>query len=209
MDSGPHDADDLLGSLASGIEPEDDPHAGHDHGLPTADLSVRPAVPEDAALITGLQLAAWRSRDIITPDELAAVDTGAVTAQWHSAVAEPPSPRHRVLTACAGAEVVGFLAFAPVTDTTLPDSAGDAPVEVLAMEVSDAHTRQGHGSRLLAACADLVREAGGTSLATWAGQDDEPRTRFLSSAGFAPAGPRRILASGAGEVVESCWFAQV
>ncbi|WP_413453098.1 GNAT family N-acetyltransferase [Georgenia phoenicis] len=208
MDSGPHDADDLLGALAAGAMPDDDPHAGHDHG-PTADLSVRPSVPEDAGLITGLQLAAWRARGIITEEELGAVDTAAVTAQWRAAVTEPPSPRHRVLTACAGAEVVGFLAFAPVEGVDLPDAAGDVPLEVLALEVTASHTREGHGSRLLAACVDLARDAGATSLLTWAGQTDDARTRFLSSAGFAPAGPRRVLATGAGEVVESCWFAQV
>lgn len=208
MDSGPHDADDLLGALAAGAMPDDDPHAGHDHG-PTADLSVRPAVPEDAPLVTRLQLAAWRVRGIITEEELGAVDTPAVTAQWHAAVTEPPSRRHRVLTACAGAEVVGFLAFAPATGVELPDAAGEVPLEVLALEVEASHTREGHGSRLLAACVDLSREAGATSLVVWAGQEDDARTRFLSSAGFAPAGPRRVLTTGAGDVVESCWFAQV
>lgn len=208
MDSTPHDADDLLGALAAGALPDDDPHAGHDHG-PTADLSVRPAVPEDAGLITGLQLAAWRARGIVTEAELAAVDTAAVSAQWHAAVTDPPSARHRVLTACAGVEVVGFLAYAPADGVELPDSAGDVPVEVLALEVTASHTREGHGSRLLAACVDLARDAGATSLVTWAGQADDPRTRFLSSAGFAPAGPRRVLATAAGEVVESCWFAQI
>ncbi|PYF99879.1 Acetyltransferase (GNAT) family protein [Georgenia satyanarayanai] len=208
MDSTPHDADDLLGALAAGALPDDDPHAGHDHG-PTADLSVRPAVPEDAALITGLQLGAWRARGIITEEELGAVDTSAVTAQWQAAVTAPPSQRHRVLTACAGVEVVGFLAFAPSEGVALPEGAGDAPVEVLALEVEASHTREGHGSRLLAACADLADEAGATSLVVWAGQEDDARTRFLSSAGFAPAGPRRVLTTGAGDVVESCWFAQV
>ena len=208
MDSGPHDEDDLLGALAAGAVPGEDPHAGHDHG-PTADLSVRPSIPEDAPTITGLQLAAWRARGLVDEEVLASVDTAAVTAQWHLAIAEPPSTRHRVLTALAGGEIVGFLAFAPAGDVALPESAGSEPVEVLALEVQAAHTREGHGSRLLAACADLVRDAGGTSLVTWSDQQDEARTRFLSSAGFAPAGPRRALETGAVDVVESCWFAQV
>ena len=208
MDSGPHDADDLLGALAAGDVPGDDPHAGHDHG-PTADLSVRPSIPEDAPLVARLQLGAWRARGLVTDEQLAVVDTSAVTAQWHAAIPDPPSLRHRVLTALAGGQVVGFLAFAPAEHTALHDSAGAAPVEVLALEVDAAHTRQGHGSRLLAACADLVRDAGGTALVMWADQDDDPRTRFLTSAGFAPAGPRRALDTDAVEVVESCWFAQV
>lgn len=208
MDSGPHDEDDLLGALAAGGLPEEDPHAGHDHG-PTADHSVRPAIPEDAPAVTGLQLAAWQARGLVDEEVLASVDTAAVTAQWRSAIADPPSASHRVLGALAGGELVGFLAFAPAGEVALPESAGTEPVEVLALEVEASHTREGHGSRLLAACADLVRDAGGTSLVTWSDQEDEARTRFLSSAGFAPAGPRRALGTGAVDVVESCWFAQV
>ncbi len=208
MDSGPHDADDLLGALAAGDVPGEDPHAGHDHP-PTADVSVRPSIPEDAPLITALQLAAWRGRGLVTEEQLAAVDTAAVTAQWRTAITDPPSLRHRVLTAQAGADIVGFLAFAPAGEVQLPDSAGAEPVELLALEVAADRTREGHGSRLLAACVDLVREAGGTSLVTWAGQDDDARTRFLGSAGFAPAGPRRALGTGVVDVVENCWYAEV
>lgn len=208
MDSGPHDEDDLLGALAAGNLPGEDPHAGHDHG-PTADLSVRPSIPEDAPLIAALQLAAWRARGLVTDELLAAVDTAAVTEQWRAAITDPPSSLHRVLSALAGSELVGFLAYAPAGEVALPESAGEAPVELLALEVTEAHTREGHGSRLLAACADLVRDAGGTALVTWSSQEDEARVRFLDSAGFAPAGPRRALGTETVDVVENCWFAQV
>src|SRR5690606_39757945 len=78
--------------------------------------------------VTGVQTCLFRS--------------DAVSGQWHAAITTPPTPRHRVLTALAGREVVGFLAFAPTQHTQLPDSAGTAPVEVLALEVAAAHTRQ-------------------------------------------------------------------
>lgn len=208
MDSGPHDEDDLLGALAAGALPDEDPHAGHDHG-PAADLSVRPSIPEDAALITRLQLAAWRARGMVTEELLAGVDTAAVTEQWRTAITDPPTPRHRVLTALAGARFVGFLAFAPAEGASLPEDAGAEPVEVLALEVDAEETRQGHGSRLLAACVDLAREAGATALTTWASQDDDARTRFLGSAGFAPAGARRELGTDQVRIVESRWYAQI
>lgn len=201
--SGGHGTEDVLGALAAGRDLEGG-GSGHAHG-PTADLSVRPAVPEDAALITDLQLAAWRTRGLLEEDQVAMVDTGAVRDQWHAAITNPPSPRHRVLTACAGADVVGFLAFAPA-EAQLPEAAGTEPVEVIALEVSAARTREGHGARLLAACADLAGEAGATSMSTWAGPDDDARTRFLDSAGFAPAGQRRTLDAPGGEVVEHLWF---
>jgi len=204
--SGGHGTEDVLGALAAGRDLEGG--SGHAHG-PTADLSVRPAVPEDAPLITDLQLAAWQGRGLLDADQLAMVDIDAVRDQWSAAFTDPPSQRHRVLTACAGADVVGFLAFAPAEDTELPESAGARPVEVIALEVSAARTREGHGARLLAACADLAGEAGATSMSTWAGTDDEARTRFLDSAGFAPAGQRRSLASPSGDVVEHLWFALI
>lgn len=89
-----------------------------------------------------------------------------------------------------------------------PTSAG-AVGEILALEVPAAHGRRGHGSRLLAACADLLREQGVTRVQAWAVQGDESRSRFLAQAGFAPAGVRRVVDVAGGEVVEVCWFAHL
>ncbi len=204
--SGGHGTEDVLGALAAGRDLEGG--GGHAHG-PTADQSVRPAVPEDAELITDLQLTAWQARGLLQEEDVARVDTGAVRDQWYAAITDPPSRRHRVLTALARAEVVGFLAFAPAEAAELPESAGTEPVEVIALEVSAARTREGHGARLLAACADLAGEAGATSMSTWAATEDEARTRFLDSAGFAPAGQRRTLSPPGGDVVEHLWFALI
>ncbi|PFG38460.1 acetyltransferase (GNAT) family protein [Georgenia soli] len=242
---------DVLGGLLAGTGTED-PHAGHAHDdplRPTADLSVRPAVPEDSTAIGDLHartlrasLAAGVGHDL-GPELAAALDPAALGASWAAAIGSPPSPRHRVLTAVAGAQVVGFAAFAPAevpvdvrpapaedgsedgTDEPVPadaaagDPAGaDAPdgddearavAEILALEVPAAHGRRGHGSRLLAACADLLRQEGTTRVQVWTVQADESRTRFLSQAGFAPAGLRRSLDVGGEEVVEICWYADL
>lgn len=227
----PHDsADDVLGGLAAeigafagdplvtpgaastaGSPDEADPHAGHDHG-PTADVSVRPAIPEDASLVTSVQLRAWQNRGLLGAEQLANLDTAAVRSQWQASISSPPSSSHRVLSACDGSLVVGFAAFAPAGDITLP-AAGSDPVtdatEILALEVVADHARHGHGSRLLAACADLAVEAGVTTLVTWAAADDDARTKFLNSAGFAPAGLRRELTTHDGSVVEHCWYTRV
>ncbi|MEE6296469.1 GNAT family N-acetyltransferase [Georgenia wangjunii] len=216
--------DDILGSLLAGREPalDDggrDPHAGHAHAQgATADVSVRPAIPEDAPLIGALQARSWRAAlaDLLPAESLAALDADAFTASWHAAITAPPSPEHRVLTACAGAEVVGFVAFAPAAvDEAAVDEAAPgatragAGAEILSLEVDVDHTREGHGSRLLAACADTVRDGGGTKIQTWARDGDEARTRFLSSAGFAPAGVRRTLdvPDARAPLVEIAWYA--
>ncbi|WP_418605862.1 hypothetical protein [Georgenia sp. SUBG003] len=57
--------------------------------------------------------------------------------------------------------------------------------------------------------ADLLREQGATRVQVWTVQADESRTRFLSQAGFAPAGLRRSLDVGGEEVVEICWYAEL
>jgi len=107
-----------------------------------------------------------------------------------------------VLTAVAGPAVVGFLAVAPATTD---DPKADAAGEIIAMEIAADRTREGHGARLLAACVDLSRDGGYSTLHTWASADDEARTRFLNSAGFGPTGQRRTLGALHGEVVEHLW----
>lgn len=234
---GPYDSADLLGSLAAGTGAPDaaDPHAGHAHDArPTADLSVRPALPEDAAALGDVHSRTLRASLVagtgaeLPPEVAAALDPGALAASWAAAISAPPSARHRVLTALAGARVVGFAAIAPaeveVDVLTTPGAAGPedgaaagadaAPDpgqvgEIVALEVPAADGRRGHGSRLLAACADLLREEGARRVQAWVVQADEARTRFLAQAGFAPAGLRRTLDVGSHEVVEVCWYADL
>ncbi|MEE6280293.1 GNAT family N-acetyltransferase [Georgenia sunbinii] len=201
--------DPLVAAPVSDRAEEPDPHAGHDHG-PTADVSVRPAIPEDAALVTSVQLQAWQRRGLVAAAQLAAIDTAAVRARWLEGISKPPSAQHRVLAACDGSLVVGFAAYAPAAAVELP-AAGPVTdaVEILALEVVADHTRHGHGSRLLAACVDLATDAGAGTLLTWATDDDDPRTRFLHSAGFAPGGLRRELPTPGGTIVEHCWYTRV
>ena len=151
-----------------------------------SDVSVRPATPQDEGPIAQVQLRAWRLSHgaLLGEDVLAQLDEDAVRRQWAQAITAPPSPQHRVLVACAGAEVVGLAAFAPAP----------GGVEVLALEVDPDHQRGGHGSRLLTACVDLAREAGADHLETWVLDGDGAREQFLAGAGLGPDGTRRQLA---------------
>lgn len=178
-----------------------------------ADVSVRPATPEDDGAVARVQLRAWRTSHgaLLGPDVLDALDADAVRVQWSRAITAPPSRRHRVLVACEGNAVVGFAASAP-----LEAAEGVAPgIEVLALEVDPDHQRAGHGSRLLTACVDLAREDGDTHLQTWVLDDDPAREQFLSGAGLGPDGVRRELGLGAGAdglthaVVERRWVAEL
>ena len=115
---------------------------------------VRPARVEDleamgiahaGAMLATLQ--AGSSQEL--PVSVSAMITPAVLASgWQEAVTNPPSPNHHVLVATQAGAVVGLAALAP-------DSDGDG--EITALAVHPAYQRHGHGSRLLAACADLAK----------------------------------------------------
>lgn len=164
-----------------------------------ADVGVRPARRGDAAAVADIQVRAWRQgyRDLLPAGVLDRV-TGPEAAEawrerWAQAAAEPPSPRHRLLVAVASDLVVGFAAHAPAEDADLDPAAA---AELITLLVDPLHTRAGHGSRLLAATADLLREDGFATLVTWAFEDDEVTRTFLVSAGWAPDGASRTLDMG-------------
>lgn len=189
--------------------------SGYPGGV-SADDFVRPAIVSDVEPIGQIHcqtmlasLKAALEGDV--PQEIAEQITPAnLTPGWSQALTAPPSPAYRVLTAISQTRVVGFAALAPA-DQELGSGAPDEPApvvaEILALEVPEEAGRRGHGSRLLAACADLVKEQHATELQVWIAVGDEARTRFYSSAGFAPRGLQRTLAAGDRRVVEQCWYA--
>jgi len=181
-----------------------------------ADVSVRPAVPGDEIAITAIQLAAWRVAHtaVLGAAVLADLDGAGITARWAEAIGTPPASGYRVLVACDGPNVVGFSAIAPVP---APESAPLDPPggELLALEVAPAEQRNGHGSRLLAAAIDLLREDGATHVQTWVLDGDVGRAQFLSSAGLAADDSLRTLDTGTAadstrrSVSEHRWSAQI
>lgn len=161
-------------------------------------VSVRPAGQADAPALGAVHARGWRtSYATLLPEQArTALEPTDLAASWSQAISAPPSPRHQVLVATAESEVVGFVAIAPGSDADA-DSTADA--EVLVLVVDPDAQRQGHGSRLLNAAVDVLRDGGFRRVTTWVPDADEPRRRFLESAGFAPDGATRVLdASGDG-----------
>ncbi|GAA1887313.1 GNAT family N-acetyltransferase [Actinomadura bangladeshensis] len=164
-----------------------------------ADVGVRPARRADAAAVAGIQVRAWRHgyRDLLPAgvlDEVTAPDAVETWRdRWAEAAAAPPTPRHRLLVAVASDLVVGFAAHGPAEDADL-DAAATA--ELITLLVDPLHARAGHGSRLLAATVDLLREDGFTTLISWVFEGDEVTRTFLGSAGWAPDGTARTLDMG-------------
>jgi GNAT superfamily N-acetyltransferase len=178
-----------------------------------ADVSVRPAVPGDEAPIADIQLDAWRvvHADVLGPEVLDRLDPALFRERWAAAISAPPGPGYRVLVACEGATVVGFAAVGPLpADESTPLAAPGG--ELLALEVVPRAQRTGHGSRLLAAAVDLLREDGAGHLVTWVLDGDAARAQFLRSAGLGPDDATRELATaptGGRSVSEHRWSAQI
>lgn len=181
-----------------------------------ADVSVRPAVPGDELAIAAAQLAAWRDahRDTLGEQVLASLDGAMFAERWAVAITSPPSRGHRVLVACEGADVVGFVAVGPIASPD--DSPLKAPGgELFALEVAPRSQRAGHGSRLLAAAVDLLRADGADHLQTWVLDGDSARAQFLASAGLGADDAIRTLASSTmpqgteRQVTEHRWSAAI
>ena len=151
-----------------------------------ADVAVRPANPSDAERISTLLVASWlMGPSAAVTARVAALNVDEVADSWREAISAPPSRHHLTLVATAGSSVVGFLASAPVD--------GSSDVELLEMVVDSPVRRNGHGSRLLAAWADLMAEEGVAGAITWIAATDRVGRDFLAGAGWGVDGARRTL----------------
>lgn len=179
-----------------------------------ADVSVRPAVAGEAAEIARLQIDTWRTayQQVLPAEVLAGLDADRFTAGWRAAISAPPTARHRVLIALEGEHRVGFAAFGPDADRQPGDPEPDQTTAISALLVEPRWGRRGHGSRLLAAIADLAgTDPAGTGtagagrshrLVAWVAAADTASLEFYRSAGWAADGLRRELDTGAGTVAE-------
>ena len=168
-----------------------------------ADVSARPARPDDVPEIARIQVDTWRIcyLAILPAAVIEALSIELALAAWEQAVTAPPSPRHHVLVAQDQEPVVGFVAFGPADDLEPEDpERDDARARPAARRT--ALGRRGHGSRLLAAAVDLARLDGMTRATAWIPEGDVVSREFFESAGWAPDGLARALDTGAGELRE-------
>ncbi|MGY1750622.1 N-acetyltransferase family protein [Modestobacter sp. SYSU DS0511] len=167
-----------------------------------AEVSVRPAVADDAAAIARVQVVTWRTayREVLPDEVLDGWDDDAAASTWRRSVDTPPSPAHRVFVAQERESVVGLAACAPAEDDP-----GSGLLEIVALAVEPRWGRRGHGSRLLAAVADAARTLGAPGLVMWLPAADTVTARFLAGAGWAPDGWTRILDAGSATVPQERW----
>jgi GNAT superfamily N-acetyltransferase len=169
-----------------------------------ADVSVRPAVGDDAADLGRIQVDTWRAayQKVLPQAVLDGLTPAAAAASWAAAIAKPPSPRHHVLVALEQQWRVGFAALGPAEDLEPDDPEGKTTLALALILVEPRWGRRGHGSRLLAAAMDHARADGMTRAVAWVPEADTITREFLISAGWAPDGLARGLDTGAGELRE-------
>lgn len=169
-----------------------------------ADVSVRPARPDDVPEIARIQLDTWGTgyAAILPAGVLESLTVEVAREAWRQAVIEPPSPRHRLLVAQEKDSSVGFVAFGPADDLQPSDPDPASTVAVGPLLVEPRWGRRGHGSRLLAAAVDHARGDGMTRAIVWIPEGDTVSREFFVSAGWAADGLARALDTGAGELRE-------
>ncbi|MEO8555466.1 MAG: GNAT family N-acetyltransferase [Actinomycetota bacterium] len=166
------------------------PHSvAHDHAHtpatgPIADASARIARASDAPAVGLVQAAVWRDAyaHVLSQEVLDQFDGPKFARVWRDSLGTPPSPRHVLLVGCAGEQVVGFTAVGPSGDIDATEASG----ELLALGVHPDARRNGHGSRLLNAAVDTLRDNGFDTVSTWILATDETTRAFLYAAGLAP-----------------------
>ena len=159
--------------------------------------------PASAALVVALHGNSVVGFALAGPDDEAGVVRG------QASVAGGPSGAVRGQAASAGGPpgvVRGQAVSAGGPPGAAPVQTGGAPAavptQIYELVVEPRFCRSGHGSRMLAAVADLV----GGAMRVWIDARDEARQRFFSSAGFAPAGAGRTIGDGH---TQHLWWARV
>ena len=135
--------------------------------------------PASAALVVALHGNSVVGFALAGPDD----EAGAVRGQASVAGGPPGVVRGQAVSAG------GPPGAAPVQTGGAPAA---VPTQIYELVVEPRFCRSGHGSRMLAAVADLV----GGAMRVWIDARDEARQRFFSSAGFAPAGAGRTIGDG-------------
>ncbi|WP_260981132.1 GNAT family N-acetyltransferase [Curtobacterium pusillum] len=149
----------------------------------SGEISVRPAVPSDAAAMARVHVASWRStyRGLM-PDALLD-DPGFVGRRegfWTAELTDTRSDRNRIAVAELDGEVVGIAMSGPSTD-------GPAAVQLYVLYLLDGHHGSGAGSALLDAALTTTDDA-----VLWVA-DPNPRAQaFYRKHGFTFDGVEQV-----------------
>jgi GNAT superfamily N-acetyltransferase len=175
-----------------------------------SDAAVRPADLSDAAEIARIQRDTWHAayEDLLGKQALAQLDATDLAGTWSETIDYPGS---LVYVATEGEFTVGFCVAGRAPEDEVAQADGSLPEDaettglIATLLVEPRWGRRGHGSRLLAAVAELAGGAGARSLEIWLPEGDGVSPRFYESAGWAPDGWARTLDTGDEPLREVRW----
>ena len=158
---------------------------------------MRCATAEDAPTLAALHRVTWRAAysELLPPGALDELDTPQLQQAWAETIAGGAT----VLIATEGADPVGFVVAGPAPEDDVAAADGTVPsdaartVLVSSLLVEPRWGRRGHGGRLLAAAAAVLREAGAVRGIAWIPAEDPASLNFYRRAGWTPDGTVRIL----------------
>jgi GNAT superfamily N-acetyltransferase len=153
-------------------------------------VSVRVAVPADAAAIAAVHVASWRGAyaGLIAQATLDALDVEEFAARRERSLIEPPAGACHFVAEAGGA-VVGFAVAGPTRD----DDADKAVVaEVYAMYALPSAWGTGTGRALMEACIAFLKQGGFREATLWVLSENARGRRFYEAAGFRVDGATRI-----------------
>jgi GNAT superfamily N-acetyltransferase len=161
---------------------------------------VRPATRGDAPTLAALHRATWQAAysELLPPDALEALDTPRVQQAWADTVESGAT----VLIATEGSDPVGFVVAGPAPEDDMAAADGTLPADaartvlVSTLLVEPRWARRGHGGRLLATAARMLRDAGATRGIVWVPAKDPASLSFYRRAGWDPDGTVRTLDAG-------------
>ncbi|MGH3773723.1 MAG: GNAT family N-acetyltransferase [Pseudonocardiaceae bacterium] len=158
---------------------------------------VRAATLEDAPTLAALHRATWRAAysELLPPGTLDGLDAPHVRQAWADTVQGGAT----VLIATEGDDPVGFVVAGPAPEDDVAAADGTLPADaartmlVSTLLVEPRWGRRGHGGRLLATAATMLRDAGATRAIVWVPARDAASLSFYRRAVWTPDGTVRTL----------------
>lgn len=144
----------------------------------TKDLTVRPAVPEDAARIAQIHIQAWRESyaHLLPAETLAGLEQGPRERRWRELIAAATPD---VWVTCDGDEIIGWATASAGRSADRP-----RPLALEGIYVLSSHYGSGAGQLLLDAAV------GQSSAYLWIAEENPRAFAFYRRNGFAPDGTR-------------------
>jgi ribosomal protein S18 acetylase RimI-like enzyme len=151
---------------------------------------LRAATVDDAERIAELHIDSWRSTYVreMSASYLESLDVVARTARWQQQMRQGV----KVIVAENGSDLTGYVSSGPAHDNR---SAGQM-WEIYNLHVSSSHKRQGIGSLLFTAAAELGYQMGAAELILWVVESNSGARSFYIRMGMQVNGQRQECFDG-------------